>query len=131
MTIIFDITEETINPNGQYLAVPNIEIETYWTNVFESTCSENTSEGGHLNITEQSDNIQARQAKQVIELYHQHGESEQFHSEYKTDLDMERLPSGKFATNALIMLLGMIAFNIVRICGQGSLTAISETEADE
>ena len=30
-----------------------------------------------------------------------HGTSEQFHSEFKTDLDIEQLPSGKFATNAL------------------------------
>jgi hypothetical protein len=27
---------------------------------------------------------------------------EQFHSEFKTDLDIARLPSGKFATNALV-----------------------------
>jgi len=57
-----------------------------------------------------------------------HGESEQFHSEYKTNLDMERLPSGIFSTNALIMLLGMVAFNIIRICGQESLNAIVHLE---
>lgn len=32
----------------------------------------------------------------VITQYHAHGESEQFHSEIKTDMDVERLPSGKF-----------------------------------
>ncbi|MEE8056405.1 MAG: hypothetical protein V3T17_01020 [Pseudomonadales bacterium] len=25
------------------------------------------------------------------------------HSEFKTDMDIERLPSGKFATNALVL----------------------------
>jgi len=126
VTIIFDITEETLDSNSQFLAVPDIKIETYWTNIFEPTYSENICESGYLSKDDESDSIQYHQAKQVIESYHQHGESEQFHSEYKTDLDMERLPSGKFATNALIMLLGMIAFNIVRICGQESLIAISE-----
>ncbi len=29
-----------------------------------------------------------------------HDTSEQFHSEFKTDMNLERLPSGKFATNA-------------------------------
>ena len=126
VTIFFDITEETRDASGQSLAVPDIDIETYWTNVFESSCSENTSEKGRPNEADDSTSVQSQQAKLVIESYHQHGESEQFHSEYKTDLDMERLPSGKFATNALIMLLGMIAFNIIRICGQESLIAITQ-----
>ena len=52
--------------------------------------------------------------------YHAHGECEQFHSEIKTDMDLERLPSGKFATNALILELGMVAYNILRMIGQGT-----------
>jgi len=36
-------------------------------------------------------------------------------------MDMERLPSGKFETNSLIMLLGQLAFNMLRIIGQKSL----------
>jgi len=32
-------------------------------------------------------------------------------------MDIERLPSGKFATNALILKLGMLAYNILRIIG--------------
>ena len=63
-------------------------------------------------------------AKQVIELYHQHGTSEQFHSEIKSDMDLERLPSGKFATNALMLSLGQVAYNVLRLCGQ---TAFSRT----
>ena len=54
----------------------------------------------------------------VIELYHAHGTSEQFHSELssrrrirlsggKSDMDVERLPSGKFATNATILQAGV------------------------
>ena len=54
-------------------------------------------------------------------MYHAHGECEQFHSEIKTDMDLERLPSGKFGTNALILELGLIAYNILRMIGQGTI----------
>jgi hypothetical protein len=53
----------------------------------------------------------------VEELYHNHGTSEECHSEFKSDLDLERLPSGKFSSNYTIMLFGMIAFNLLRIAG--------------
>jgi hypothetical protein len=38
-------------------------------------------------------------AQQIIELYADHATHEQFHSEFKTDMDLVRLPSGKFDTN--------------------------------
>ena len=57
----------------------------------------------------------------IIELYHAHGESEQYHSEIKTDMDVERLPSGKFDSNKLVLELTIIAYNILRIVGQESL----------
>ena len=34
-------------------------------------------------------------------MYHDHGTSEQFHSELKSDLDIERLPSGKLCVNKI------------------------------
>ena len=40
------------------------------------------------------------------------------HSKFKTDLDIERLPSGKFATNAPILSPAALAYNILRIIGQ-------------
>ncbi len=43
----------------------------------------------------------------IIALYKDHATSEQFHSEFKTDL--ERLPSGQFASNALLMSLKGLA----------------------
>lgn len=36
-------------------------------------------------------------------------------------MDLERLPSGKFETNSLILRLAMIAYNILRIIGQQSM----------
>lgn len=57
----------------------------------------------------------------VIASYHAHGECEQYHSELKTDMDVERLLSGKFATNDLVLELAMIAYNLLRMIGQESL----------
>jgi len=93
---VFEVTERTIDKYGQELLIPDIEVNTFWTNL--------------------PDNAQT-----VIGLYHSHGTSEQYHSELKSDLDFERLPSGKFTTNALLLLLAMLAFNALRILGQSAL----------
>ena len=93
---VYEITERTIDRYGQYFIVPDIELGTYWTN---SSLPDDT----------------------VIDLYHAHGESEQYHSEIKTDMDVGRLPSGKFESNKLVPELTMIAYNILRIIGQEPL----------
>lgn len=87
------VTERTLDKHGQMLLVPDITVEGWWTN---------------LDLPEQK----------IISLYQNHGLSEQFHSEFKSDLDLERLPSGKFSTNALVMALGAFAYNILRYIGQ-------------
>ena len=92
----YEITERTIDKYGQFNLVPDVEVETWWTNLGDPD-------------------------EEIIRLYHAHGECEQFHSEVKIDMDLERLPSGKFATNALILELGMIAYNILRMIGQGTI----------
>lgn len=43
-------------------------------------------------------------------------------SEIKTDLDLERLPSGKFDTNDAIVHLASFAYNCLRLLGQLGLT---------
>jgi len=58
---------------------------------------------------------------EVIGLYQDHGTHEQFHREFKTDLDLERLPSGKFATNDLVLSLAGLAYNVLRLMGQSAL----------
>ena len=92
-TKVVRVTERTLTKHGQMLLVPDISVEGWWTN---------------LDLPE----------TKIISLYQNHGLSEQFHSEFKTDLDLERLPSGKFATNALVMALGAFAYNILRYIGQ-------------
>jgi hypothetical protein len=95
--IVFKVIERTIDKKGQQLVFPEIEAETYW-------CS-----------------LADMPAREVIGLYHDHGTSEQYHSELKTDLNIERLPSGNFASNSLVLHLAMIAYNALRIIGQQSL----------
>jgi hypothetical protein len=51
----------------------------------------------------------------IARLYEDHGTSEQFHAELKGELDLERLPSGKFKTNELVFQLGCLAFNLLRV----------------
>ena len=58
----------------------------------------------------------------MIDIYKDHATSEQFHSEFKTDLDIERLPSGKFATNDLVMAHAVLTYNILRWIGLIGLT---------
>lgn len=87
------MVERTIDRKGQALLLPDYELEGWWTNLESNT-------------------------NEVIRLYNDHGTSEQFHSEMKTDLDIERLPSGKFATNALVLALAGLAYNILRLIGQ-------------
>ena len=91
------VTERTIAADGQILVAPDYEIESYYTS------------------------LKTASAEEIQALYHAHGTSEQFHSELKTDLDLERLPSGKFATNAVVLAFGAFAYNLLRIIGQESL----------
>ncbi len=92
----YEIINRTIDKYGQFLLEGDTEVNTWWTN---------------LGMTD----------REVIGLYHAHGECEQFHSEIKTDMDVERLPSGKFETNELVLELTILAYNILRIIGQESI----------
>jgi hypothetical protein len=97
--VVFHVVRRTIAEDGQRLLVPELEIDTWWTSL----------------------GVRMASAEEVIELYHQHATSEQFHSELKTEMDLERLPSGKFDTNALVLALGQVAYNVLRLCDQVAL----------
>ncbi len=43
---------------------------------------------------------------------------------FKSDMDLERLPSGKFNTNYLICSLAAVAMNILRLIGQNALLTL-------
>ena len=69
--------------NGQMLIEPKIDVQTWWTSL------ENSEED-------------------VMRLYCEHAVCEQFHSEIKSDIGLERFPSGKFDTNAAILKLAAL-----------------------
>jgi hypothetical protein len=96
LRIVFQVTERSTLANGQMLIVPEIDVQTWWTS---------------LDISETD----------VMRSYHDHATCEQFHSEIKTDIGLERFPSGKFATNEAVLLLAALAFNILRVIGQSAL----------
>jgi hypothetical protein len=93
---VFKVIERTISRDGQIFLIPEYEFETYWTDLEVPP---------HV----------------VISLYHDHGTCEQFHSEIKSELDLERLPSGKYETNGLVLHFGVFAYNLLRLIGQESL----------
>jgi len=90
--VAFEVTERTLDHKGNPLLLPQLEVNTYWTNLPDD-------------------------AESIIDLYHNHGKSEQFHSELKTDMDLERLPANSFATNELVLRLAMISFNALKTIG--------------
>jgi len=96
---VVQLIERTEDRHGQPLLFPELTLEGWWTSLDAETVD----------------------AETVIALYQQRGTSEQYHSEFKTDLDLERLPSGKFATNALVMALAAMAYNLLRYVGQNTL----------
>ena len=97
LRLITQVTLRTRDKKGQYLIEPEVEIEGWWTSMEDSPVT-------------------------VIKYYQRHGTHEQFHSEFKTDLDLERLPSGKFDSNDAILHLAMFAYNCLRLLGQLGLT---------
>lgn len=98
--LVVRLIERTIDAKGQQFLIPEQDLEAWYTDLGKK-------------YTE----------KQVIRFYEDHGTSEQFHSEFKTDMDVERLPSGKFATNSLVITLGMLAYNILRTIGTYTLSS--------
>ena len=61
--IVYEMIERDSTPDGQMLLIPEIELNMFWTNLGDSD-------------------------REIIQLYHAHGECEQFHSEIKTDMDV-------------------------------------------
>ena len=95
---VYRLTERTIDKHGHTLLLPEYVLEGWTTTLPEKfDCAE------------------------VIALYCDHATHEQFHSEFKTDMDLERLPSGKFDTNYLVCQLAAVAMNLLRLIGQNTL----------
>ena len=92
---VMRVTVRTIDKKGQRLLIPDVEVEGWWTT---------------LELADEA----------IIALYREHGTSEQYHSEFKSDIDLERLPSGRFNTNDLVLNIAMLTYNILKhigLCG--------------
>ena len=94
---VMRLTERTIKADGQHLILPEYELDG-WTTTLPR---------------KQFD------CEQIIALYADQGTHEQFHAEFKTDLDLTRLPSGKFDT--LVCHPAAVAMKILRVIGQRGL----------
>ena len=95
---VYRLTERTIDKHGVVLLLPEYVLEG-WTTTLP----------------------QRFEAADIIALYCDHATHEQFHSEFKSDMDLERLPSGKFDTNYLVCQLAAVAMNLLRLIGQNTL----------
>ncbi|MFN3862637.1 MAG: IS1380 family transposase [Roseateles sp.] len=95
---VLRLVQRTIDRHGQQLLVPQFELEGWSTSL--------PAQFG---------------APDIVALYAGHGTHEQFHAEFKSELDLERLPSGKFDTNYLVCALAALAMNILRLMGQRAL----------
>jgi hypothetical protein len=93
---VMRVTERTIDKKGQQLLIPEIEFEGWWTS---------------LSVSDE----------EVIALHKGRGLCEQYHSEIKPDMDLERSPLGKFATNQFVMASAALVYNILRFIGQLSI----------
>ena len=96
---VLRLVEREIDCRGQHLIVPEVALEGWTTSL----------------------SAEQFNADKIIALYADHGTHEQIHSEFKTDLDLERLPSGKFDTNYLVCQLAALAMDILRLMGQRGL----------
>jgi hypothetical protein len=96
LRMVVEVSERTTDAKGNALLLPLVGVDGWITSL-------DLPEG------------------EVIGLYRDHGTSEQFHSEMKSELDLERLPSGKFVTNTLILEMGVLAYNVLRLMGQVGL----------
>ena len=90
--LVVRVIKRTIDSQGRGLIFPEYQMDGWWTSL------------------ELAD-------RHIIALYRDHATSEQFHGEYKTDMDLERLPSGKFETNTLVMVMGTFVYNVLRWIG--------------
>jgi len=96
---VLRLIERTIDGRGQHLIQPEFQLDGWTTSLSVETFS----------------------GQDIIALYADHGTHEQFHSEFKTDLDLERLPSGKFDTNYVVCGLAALTMDILRLMGQAGL----------
>lgn len=92
------LTERTIEKEGRHMLLPEFALEGWSTSLPKSLMP-----------------------AEIIDLRADHGTHEQCHSEFKTYMDLTRLPSGKFDTSHLVCTLAVVAMNMVSLMGQHTM----------
>jgi hypothetical protein len=101
LTCVYKVTQRSIDRDGHGLLIDDLEVDLYWTNLPVSP-------------------------QEVILQYQDHATSEQFHSEIKSDMGIERLPSKSFLVNELFFMLGAIAYNILRVVDSRVMDCVAD-----
>ena len=111
LNCVFQLVEQHLASENTKWLLPEeeypYELHSYWTNL------EVPGENGEI------DDLLTAQT--CVLLYRKHATSEQYHSELKTDMDMELLPSKYFATNKLFLQLSALSFNMLRRIGDEAI----------
>ncbi|MBA4175638.1 MAG: hypothetical protein C0505_03625 [Leptothrix sp. (in: Bacteria)] len=90
--------ERTVSAAALHLIVPEVELDG-WTTTLPPRLG----------------------AQQIIDRHADHGAHRQTQAEFRTNRDFTRLPSGKFATHALVCKLAAATMNLLRLMGQQGL----------
>lgn len=94
--LVYEVIERT-SKKGQTLLLPEYKVFSVWTDL------EKVSDAD------------------ILRLYRDRGTCEQYFAELKSELDLERLPSGKFSVNELFFQLGVLVNNMLRVLGESLL----------
>ena len=94
--LVYEVTERT-SKKGQVLLLPEIKVFSVWTDLVKVSDAD------------------------VLRLYRDRGTCEQYFAELKSELDLERLPSGKYSVNELYFQLGVQVNNMLRVMGESLL----------
>jgi hypothetical protein len=94
--LVYEVTERT-SKKGQALLLPEHKVFSVWTNIEKASDAD------------------------ILRLYRDRGTCEQYFAELKSELDLERLPSGKFSVNELFFQIGVLVNNMLRVLGEALL----------
>lgn len=89
LRLVFEV-REIFKKNGRKLLLPEVKLFSVWTS------------------------IECFSEQEILRLYRLRGTSEQYHAEFKSEMDMERPPSDNLQVNNAFLLMGMLAHNMLK-----------------
>lgn len=89
LRLVFEV-REIFKKNGRNLLIPEVKLFSVWTS------------------------IECFSEQEILRLYRLRGTSEQYHAEFKSEMNMERPPSDNLQVNNAFVLMGMLAHNMLK-----------------